>query len=110
MSRVSSNKSSNEGGAAGTGKRINGPVIRLHSNDNVVVARTDVGLGASIPGENVVSRAQVGAGYKIATRHIAEGDPILKYNTTIGLRRREYPAGQYGSQPQRGVQGVRARL
>ena len=26
-------------------KKITGPVIRLHPNDNVVVARTDVGLG-----------------------------------------------------------------
>ena len=47
-------------------KDVSGPVIRLHADDNVVVARTDVGLGQSIPGENVTSRAQVAAGLNLA--------------------------------------------
>lgn len=61
------------------------PVIRMHANDNVVVARAEVGLGASIPGENFMSRAQVSAGYKIASRSIPAGEPILKYNTVVGF-------------------------
>jgi len=68
-----------------TEKRVAGPVIRLHSRDNVVVARVDVGLGEPIPGEHIVSRSQVPAGYKIATRPIAKGEPILKYNVVIGF-------------------------
>ena len=66
-------------------KRVLGSVIRLHSRDNVVVARTDIGLGESIPGENLVSRSQVPAGYKIAARPIAQGEPILKYNVVVGF-------------------------
>lgn len=61
------------------------PVIRMHPNDNVVVARTDVGLGAQLPSENITSRAQVAAGYKIASRAIAAGEAIVKYNTTVGF-------------------------
>ena len=66
-------------------KRMTGPVIRLHSRDNVVVARVDVALGEPIPGENISSRGQVPAGYKIAARAIAKGEPILKYNVVIGF-------------------------
>ena len=61
------------------------PVIRLHTDDNVVVTRMDITLGQSIDSENVVSREQVGAGYKIATRKIETGEPIVKYNTVIGF-------------------------
>ena len=74
-------------------KRIVGPVIRLHSRDNVVVARVDVGLGEPIPGENVVSRSQVPAGYKIAARAIAKGEPILKYNVVVGFAAADIAAG-----------------
>jgi altronate hydrolase len=66
-------------------KRANGPVIRLHSRDNVVVARSDIAIGEAIPGENLVSRSQIPAGYKVATRPIAKGEPILKYNVVIGF-------------------------
>ncbi len=70
-------------------KRMIGPVIRLHPNDNVVVARVDVPLGlvfeTDIQGERITSRSQVSAGYKIATKKIAKGEPILKYNVTVGF-------------------------
>lgn len=66
-------------------KRVNGSAIRLHPDDNIVVARIDIGLGEAIPSENIVSRAQVQAGYKIAARPIAQGEPIRKYNVVIGF-------------------------
>ncbi|BAN26470.1 UxaA family hydrolase [Caballeronia insecticola] len=66
-------------------KRVAGPVIRLHSNDNVVIARTDVALGTRVDGEDFVSRSQVTAGYKIAARAIRQGEPIRKYNVVIGF-------------------------
>jgi altronate hydrolase len=74
-------------------KRASGPVIRLHSRDNVVVARTDIAIGEPIPGENLVSRSQVPAGYKVATRPIAKGEPILKYNIVIGFAASEIAPG-----------------
>ena len=66
-------------------KRLIGPVIRLHPNDNVVVARVDIGIGTEVPNEHFTSRSQVPAGYKIAARLIKKGEPILKYNVTVGF-------------------------
>src|SRR5512140_2148506 len=66
-------------------QRMIGPVIRLHPNDNVVVARLDVAIGTPVPAENFTSRSQVPAGYKIAARRIAKGEAILKYNVTVGF-------------------------
>ncbi len=66
-------------------KRIIGPVIRLHPQDNIVVARLDVPIGTEVPAENFASRSQTPAGYKIAARRIAKGEAILKYNTTVGF-------------------------
>jgi arabinonate dehydratase len=62
-----------------------GPVIRLHPGDNIVVARVDLPIGTHVAAENFTSRSQVPAGYKIAARKIAKGDPILKYNITVGF-------------------------
>ena len=66
-------------------KRLLGPIIRLHPNDNIVVARLDVAIGTEVPSENFTSRSQVPAGYKIATRKILKGEPILKYSVTVGF-------------------------
>ena len=74
-------------------KRLDGPVIRLHPEDNVVVARVDIEPGTPIPGENVVARQKAPAGHKIATRHLRKGDPVLKYQVTIGFAAEDLPAG-----------------
>ena len=66
-------------------KTVTGPVIRLHPGDNIVVARVDVPIGTAVPSENFSSRSQVPAGYKIAARRIRKGEPILKYNVTVGF-------------------------
>ena len=66
-------------------KVVTGSIIRLHPQDNVVVARTEVALGESLEGGAYKSRSQVPAGYKIAAVDIAQGEPIRKYNVTIGF-------------------------
>lgn len=78
-----------------TEKRAAGPVIRLHSADNVVVARVPIGIGTAVPSENLVSRSQVPAGHKIAARDLRAGEPILKYNVCIGFAATDIPAGTY---------------
>ncbi len=78
-----------------TEKRAAGPVIRLHSADNVVVARVPIGIGTAVPAENLVSRSQVPAGHKIAARDMRAGEPILKYNVCIGFAATDIPAGTY---------------
>jgi len=79
-------------------KSVVGPALRLHENDDVLVARTDIGLGdrmvgAGSEGEDVVSRSQVPAGYKLARRAIASGEPVRKYNVIIGFAAADIPAG-----------------
>ncbi|MGD1877743.1 MAG: UxaA family hydrolase [Kiloniellaceae bacterium] len=61
------------------------PVIRLDGADNVVVARVEIAKGTPIRTEGVTTLHEVPLGHKIATRAIAKGDPILKYNTIIGF-------------------------
>ena len=66
-------------------KNFASAAIRLHPNDNVLVARVDIAQSAAIPEENLVCLNRIPAGHKVAARPIAKGDPILKYNTVIGF-------------------------
>ncbi|MGB7183471.1 MAG: altronate dehydratase family protein [Burkholderiaceae bacterium] len=71
-------------------KQLQGPAIALHPEDNIWVARTDIAIGTKLPGSNpsgpdITSRSQIPAGYKIAARAIAKGDPVRKYNVVIGF-------------------------
>ena len=76
-----------------SGKKLVGPIIRLHPSDNVVVARIDIGIGTEVPSEHFTSRSQVPAGYKIAAKKILKGEPILKYNVTVGFANTDIEAG-----------------
>ncbi len=76
-----------------TATRNHGPAIRLHADDNIVVARVDIGIGTPIPSEGFTSRSQVPAGYKIASRAITKGEPIRKYNVVIGFAGADIAAG-----------------
>jgi altronate hydrolase len=64
---------------------IRSPVIRLDPADNVVVARVEIAAGTPIESEGVTALHEVPLGHKIATRALAKGEPILKYNTIIGF-------------------------
>ena len=70
-----------------------GPTIRLHDGDNIVIARTDIGIGVALPAEGITSRSQVTAGHKIARTKITKGAPILKYGVTIGFAAVDIEAG-----------------
>ncbi|MPZ10727.1 MAG: altronate dehydratase [Kiloniellaceae bacterium] len=61
------------------------PVIRLDVADNVVVARVEIARGSFIDAEGVTTLQDVPLGHKIATRPIAKGAPVLKYDTIIGF-------------------------
>jgi altronate hydrolase len=71
------------------------PLIRLHANDNVLVARSDLSLGQALNEIGARVRAQVPAGHKIAARAIAAGENVLKYDTVIGVAARALEAGDY---------------
>ncbi|MFT6772899.1 MAG: altronate hydrolase [Paracoccaceae bacterium] len=61
------------------------PVIRLDTADNVVVARVEIAAGTVIPSESLTTLHDVPLGHKIATRPIAKGEAIRKYDTVIGF-------------------------
>ena len=71
------------------------PLIRLHPADNVLVAKSPLSLGQSLPDFDVRVRAQVPAGHKIAARSIGKGEPVRKYNAVIGVAARDIEAGDY---------------
>jgi altronate dehydratase len=70
-------------------------VIRLHPNDNVVVAAARIPAGAEVSAEGVRSLEAIPFGHKIATRAIATGTPVLKYGQAIGVATRDIPAGAH---------------
>lgn len=67
--------------------------IQLDQNDNVVVACRDIDSGIKIPGEDIITRTPVPAGYKVASRLIKKGDKVLKYNTVIGYAAEDIEPG-----------------
>src|SRR5919109_991495 len=74
---------------------IGGTTIRLHQDDNVVVAAQNIAAGATIPGEGVVTASAVPSGHKIATRAIPAGDFVRKYNQIIGIATADVAPGQH---------------
>ena len=74
-------------------KGAGGPAIRLNAADNVAVALKEIPTGTTIPGSNVVTREIVPPGYKLAMHDISQGEPILKYNVTVGFAKSDLMAG-----------------
>lgn len=70
-------------------------VIRLHPNDNVVIARTELGIGERLAELDLRLRSQVPAGHKVAARAIRSGERIIKFNTVIGEANRDIAAGEH---------------
>ncbi|MBK6335432.1 MAG: altronate dehydratase [Betaproteobacteria bacterium] len=70
-------------------------VIRLHPNDDVVIARQQLVGGTVLVGENVKVAGLVPPGHKIATRALRAGDPVRRYNQIIGFASRDVAAGEH---------------
>jgi altronate hydrolase len=78
------------------GLRSKGPVaLRLHQNDDVLIATRDIRPGTPIDGEHLASLDSVPAAHKIAARAIASGAPVRRYNQIIGFATRDIAAGQH---------------
>jgi len=69
--------------------------IRLHPNDDVVIARTQLVGGTLLAGENVTVSGLVPPGHKIATRAIPAGAPVKRYNQIIGFASRDIAPGEH---------------
>jgi altronate hydrolase len=60
------------------------PTIRIHDKDNVVIARRQLVGGMPIDAEGITVIGLVPAGHKVATKAIAAGDAVRRYDQIIG--------------------------
>ena len=60
-------------------------IVRLGPNDNAVVALDEIRENQRIVAEDVVARATIPAGHKMATAAIAAGKPVRKFSQIIGF-------------------------
>lgn len=70
-------------------------IIRLHADDNVVVALTDLAAGARLAGLGVPLAGPVKRGHKIAARAVAAGAPVIRYGQVIGQATADIAAGEH---------------
>ncbi|MBS0639352.1 MAG: altronate dehydratase [Proteobacteria bacterium] len=70
------------------------PVIRLHPDDSVVIARTALLPGAPVA-DNVAAAQRVPAGHKVAVRPIRKGEPIRRYGQIIGFAAADIGLGEH---------------
>ena len=68
--------------------------IRLHPQDDVVIARQQLVSGTLLRDENVTISGLIPPGHKVATRAIAKGEPVKRYNQIIGFASRPILPGQ----------------
>jgi galactarate dehydratase len=84
--------------------------IRMHENDNVAIVVNAGGLpeGTVFP-DGLTLLTRVPEGHKVALRDIAQGEPIVRYDVTIGFALQAIPRGTWieeslvGMPPARGL-------
>jgi len=69
--------------------------IRLHANDDVVIARQQLVSGTALLDENVTISGLIPPGHKVAARAIPDGAPVRRYNQIIGFAKRAIAAGEH---------------
>src|ERR1700675_2674276 len=70
------------------------PVIRLHPNDGVLIARSSIPVGMVVA-DGVTTVERIPAGHKVAIRPIAVGEPIRRYGQIIGFATAPIAPGQH---------------
>jgi altronate hydrolase len=67
--------------------------LRLNPADDVVIACRELETGTNLIKEGVVVKERIPAGHKVATRGIAAGEPVRRYNQIIGFATQPIPPG-----------------
>jgi len=70
------------------------PVIRLHPDDGVVIARVTLLPGTPVA-EGVVAQDRIPAGHKVAIRPHAAGEPVRRYGQIIGFATEAIAPGRH---------------
>jgi len=81
---------------------IRDAIVRLHSRDQVALARMDlpggailVASGAAGMPDRLMLREPIASGHKLALRAIAAGEPVLRYGQVIGFASQAIAAGEH---------------
>ncbi|MCP5028317.1 MAG: UxaA family hydrolase, partial [Actinomycetia bacterium] len=61
------------------------PVVRLHADDDVVIATRELAAGFEIGSEASTTAGMIPSGHKVATRPVAAGQPVRRYGQIIGF-------------------------
>ena len=69
--------------------------IRLHRDDNVVIALADLAAGTTVPGLTTPLPGPVPRGHKIATQGLAAGQQVIRYGQIIGEATTAIAAGAH---------------
>jgi altronate hydrolase len=69
--------------------------IRLHADDDVVIARQQLVAGTWVAEEGVQVSGLVPPGHKLAVRAIAAGQPVRRYGQVIGFASQAIRPGQH---------------
>src|SRR3990172_6300913 len=69
--------------------------IRLHPDDDVVIARVEIPAGTLVQRESTRTEAKIPAGHKLATRPVAQGNPVRRYNQIIGFATKAIRPGEH---------------
>ena len=73
------------------------PLLLLHPDDNIVVARRDIAAGerVELDGESFTIPAAVELGHKLARRALAADSRVLKYGAPIGSMKLAVARGEH---------------
>jgi hypothetical protein len=73
------------------------PLLLLHPDDNILVARRDIAAGerVEIDGETFTIPTAVELGHKLARRDIAADARVLKYGAPIGSMKAAVARGEH---------------
>src|SRR4051812_7257859 len=70
--------------------------IKMHERDNVAIVANDGGLEAgTVFADGLTLREKVPQAHKVSLVDLAEGDPVRRYDVTIGTALRPIPAGSW---------------
>ena len=70
------------------------PVIRLHPDDGVVIARATLLPGTPVA-DGVTAIGRIPAGHKVAVKPLAVGEPIRRYGQIIGFATAAIAPGEH---------------
>ena len=72
--------------------------IKIHENDNVIVALNTLDAGTTVTLDNgltVTANTEIPAGPKMAIKDIKAGEEVLKYGYSIGFTKEDVKCGDW---------------